>query len=89
VTKANFGFYKRTQHRLNSIILEFKKALLLAENQLKIGAIGSTLEHEPKEPPKLKTNPRIQQGNITYTGHIVDLNPRIVHKSFNLTKSIT
>ncbi len=39
--------------RLNSI-LELKKVLLLAENQLKIGAIGSTLEHEPKEPPKLK-----------------------------------
>jgi hypothetical protein len=53
VTKANFGFYKRTEHRLNSI-LELKKALLLAENQLKIGVIGSTLEHEPKEPPKLK-----------------------------------
>ncbi len=53
VTKANFGFYKRTQHRLNSI-LELKKTWLLAENQLKIGASGSTLEHEPKEPPKLK-----------------------------------
>jgi len=53
VTKENFGFYKRTQHRLNSI-LELKKVWLLAENQLKIGAIGSTLEHEPKESPKLK-----------------------------------
>lgn len=44
VTKANFGFYKRTLHRLNSI-LELKKALLLAENQLKIGAIGSSIEY--------------------------------------------